>query len=47
MGRSTAHMMTWNKNSYHKVEKQFSTDAMTQVATSYLAAIDFVENVSR
>ncbi|CAL8472081.1 g11623 [Coccomyxa elongata] len=45
-GRSTAHMMTWNKNSYHKVEKQFSTDSMTQVAQSYLAAIEFVENTA-
>ncbi|EIE23568.1 DAO-domain-containing protein [Coccomyxa subellipsoidea C-169] len=43
-GRTTAHLMMWNDDYYHQVEKQFGADVMSRVADSHRTAIDFVEN---
>jgi glycine/D-amino acid oxidase-like deaminating enzyme/nitrite reductase/ring-hydroxylating ferredoxin subunit len=42
-GRNTAHIMPWFDDYYHLVEKLHGFPKTKQVANSYLAAIDFIE----
>lgn len=44
-GKTTAHVMLWNDDYYHMLEKTWGEDWMKKVGESHRESADFIENV--
>jgi glycine/D-amino acid oxidase-like deaminating enzyme len=44
-GRTTAHLMTWNDDYYHMIDRMYGADVLKVVGDSHKKSVDWVEKV--